>query len=70
MFRSKQKSHSLLKNKKGLYNVRHIQDPQLIELERRVSPTLDPEQNLGAPPVIQESKAQIISIHMLYLLNV
>ena len=56
--RSRQKDQPLLKSNKGLYNVRHIKDPELIELERRVSPIQDPEQSVRVPPVRPESKTQ------------
>ena len=56
--RSRQKDEPLLKSKRGLYNVRHIKDPELIELERRVSPPQNPEQSLRTPPARPESKTQ------------
>ena len=63
IIRSKPKSKPLLLKKKGgLYNVRHIKDSEIIELERRVSPISHPPpqpdtvQGLVVAPVIVESK--------------
>ena len=35
----------LLSKKRGLYNIRHIKDPEIIELENRVSPISHPPQS-------------------------